>query len=322
MPDYPLEGGCDCRRVRYRLLTAPIIVHCCHCRWCQRETGSAFAINAMIESERVELLSGEPIMVDTPSESGKGQKIARCPDCRVALWSYYPGGGPFLRFVRVGTLDDPDSLPPDVHIYTESKQPWVRLPEGVPAVAKFYDRRELWPPGSLARGAALRPKFQARDFAIAAHGEQKYGEHPYSFHLDQVAALAAPYGAEATVIAYLHDTAEDTEATIADIERDFGARVAACVALLTDAPGANRKERKAKTYAKLAEVRGDEELALLVKAADRLANVRACIKDDKQSLWRVYRDEHAAFRSAAFRPELCDPLWNELDALLRDEAWA
>jgi guanosine-3',5'-bis(diphosphate) 3'-pyrophosphohydrolase len=92
---------------------------------------------------------------------------------------------------------------------------------------------------------------QARIFAIAAHAEQKYGHHPYSFHLDAVAALASPYGEEAVVVAYLHDTAEDTQITIAEVESKFGSKVAACVSLLTDEPGANRKERKAKAYAKL-----------------------------------------------------------------------
>ncbi|HEY9109613.1 MAG TPA: HD domain-containing protein [Roseateles sp.] len=161
----------------------------------------------------------------------------------------------------------------------------------------------------------------ARDFAIAAHGDQMYGDRPYSFHLDAVADLAAPYGAEAVVIAYLHDTAEDTQATIGEIESRFGPKVAACVALVTDEPGANRKERKAKTYAKLAAVRGVNELALLVKVADRLANVRACIQDRKQSLWQLYRGEHVAFRTSAYRVGQCDPMWTELDALLADGAF-
>jgi hypothetical protein len=143
------------------MLGTPLFVHCCHCRWCQRETGSAFVMNALIETDRVELLSGAPELVLTPSNSGKGQKIARCPRCQVAVWSHYPGGGPFLRFVRVGTLDDPDALPPDVHIYTTSKQPWVVLPEGAHVVPEFYDRATAWPAESLERAKALRPKFQA-----------------------------------------------------------------------------------------------------------------------------------------------------------------
>jgi guanosine-3',5'-bis(diphosphate) 3'-pyrophosphohydrolase len=159
---------------------------------------------------------------------------------------------------------------------------------------------------------------QARAFAIAAHADQKYGDHPYSFHLDAVAKLAAPYGEEAVVIAYLHDTAEDTQATIAEIEGKFGPKVAACVSLLTDEPGANRKERKAKTYAKLASVQGSNEIALLVKAADRLANVRACVQDRKKSLWQLYRSEQAAFKNSAYRSGQCEPLWAELESLLSE----
>lgn len=159
-------------------------------------------------------------------------------------------------------------------------------------------------------------KNPARIFAIAAHGEQRYGDHPYSHHLDAVAALAAPYGEDAVTIAYLHDTAEDTEATIEQIEQAFGAKIAACVSLLTDESGANRKERKAKTYARMATVTSEHELALLVKAADRLANVRACVRDNNSSLWQIYKDEHPTFRAAAYRVGLCDPLWTELDALL------
>ena len=157
-PETPLEGGCDCRRVRYRLASAPLVVHCCHCRWCQRETGSAFALNAMIESERVTLLGEAPELVHTPSASGRGQDIARCPSCRVAVWSHYAGGGPLISFVRVGTLDEPDRFPPDVHIFTASKQPWVVLPAGTPAFAEFYKASEIWPADSLARRAALLAK--------------------------------------------------------------------------------------------------------------------------------------------------------------------
>jgi hypothetical protein len=161
----------------------------------------------------------------------------------------------------------------------------------------------------------------ARAFAIAAHADQKYGGRPYSFHLDAVAELAAPYGEDAVVIAYLHDTAEDTPVTLAEIESKFGAKIAACVALLTDEPGANRKERKSKTYAKLAAVEGPNETALLVKAADRLANVRACVQDRKKDLWLLYQSEHAAFKSSAYRPGQCEPLWTELDSLLSDGAF-
>ncbi|HKT31812.1 MAG TPA: GFA family protein [Gammaproteobacteria bacterium] len=155
---YPLYGGCDCRAIRYRLETKPLFVHCCHCRWCQRETGASFALNALIEAERVTLVSGEPEIVDTPSASGKGQKIARCPKCRIAVWSNYSGAGPAVRFVRVGTLDEPDHLPPDIHIFTSSKQPWIILPPGIPSVPEYYARKKYWPPESLARREALLAK--------------------------------------------------------------------------------------------------------------------------------------------------------------------
>jgi len=149
------EGGCTCRQVRYRMTSRPLFVHCCHCRWCQRETGSAFAINAMIEADRVELLAGRPEPVVTPSESGKAQKNWHCPACRVALWSNYAGAGDAVDFVRVGTLDDPDRMAPDIHIFTASKQPWVVLPPGTPAVEEYYDRKRYWPRESLERREAL-----------------------------------------------------------------------------------------------------------------------------------------------------------------------
>jgi hypothetical protein len=149
------EGGCSCGAVRYRLTDAPMFVHCCHCTSCQTETGSAFVLNALIEAVRVETLAGAPEAVMTPSESGRGQQIWRCPDCRVALWSNYGGAADILRFVRIGTLDDPGALPPDVHIYTRSKLPWVRLPEATPAFEAYYDSKALWPAASLARRKAL-----------------------------------------------------------------------------------------------------------------------------------------------------------------------
>lgn len=162
---------------------------------------------------------------------------------------------------------------------------------------------------------------QARAFALAAHGGQKYGNRPYAYHLDAVAALLAPYGDEAQVVGYLHDVVEDTGVGLEEVRAHFGARVADCVALLTDAPGATRKERKALTYAKLAQVRGETELALLVKAADRLANARACVDDRKRELWLVYHGEHAAFRAAAYRAGQCEALWTELDRLLAEDGY-
>ena len=153
---FPLEGGCTCGTVRYRMVTEPLFVHCCHCRWCQRETGASFALNAMIEAERVLSLGDEPEIVNTPSNSGKGQNIARCPRCRVAVWSNYAGAGDAVRFLRVGTLDNPDCLPPDIHIFTSSKQPWVLLPPDTPAVEEFYRPGDYWPKASLDRYAAIK----------------------------------------------------------------------------------------------------------------------------------------------------------------------
>ena len=151
-----IEGRCTCGRLQYRLTSPPMYVHCCHCSWCQRETGSAFAVNALIETSRVELLQGEPETIDTPSASGRGQKIVRCPHCRVAVWSHYAGAGERMSFVRVGTLLDPGRVPPDIHIFTGSKQPWVVLPEGAPAVPAYYDAREYWPEESQRRYLALK----------------------------------------------------------------------------------------------------------------------------------------------------------------------
>lgn len=160
--DATFDGGCTCSAVRYRLQRRPLFVHACHCRWCQRETGSAFALNALIETDHVVRLAGEVEIVDTPSASGRGQRIARCPRCRVALWSHYAGSGGAIAFVRVGTLDDPDRLPPDMHIYTASKQPWFTLPPGAAAVPEYYRLEDHWPADSLERRAACLAKAKNR----------------------------------------------------------------------------------------------------------------------------------------------------------------
>jgi hypothetical protein len=165
-PAFPIEGGCDCRYIRYRVESAPLFVHCCHCRWCQRESGASFALNAMIESDRVTSVGAQPELVHTPSASGQGQKIARCPKCLVALWSHYAGPGPVVTFVRVGTLDNPDLMPPDVHIFTASKQPWIVIPPGAPAVAEYYEREDLWPAESLARRQKILPLIEAHRASI------------------------------------------------------------------------------------------------------------------------------------------------------------
>ena len=153
MPD-TFEGRCACGTVHYRLASAPMFVHCCHCHDCQRQTGSAFVLNALIEADRVSLLSGNLEEVNLPTDSGRGQKAYRCPSCKIAVWSVY-GGVDKLRFVRIGTLDNPAALQPDVHIYTRSKLPWIKLPDGVPAFEVYYDSKTLWPAEALARRKAI-----------------------------------------------------------------------------------------------------------------------------------------------------------------------
>ena len=148
-----MEGRCTCGEIRYRLTRAPLFVHACHCTWCQRETGTAFALNALIETDAIALLAGQPELIATPSASGKGQDIARCPRCHVALWSHYAGGGRAFAFVRVGTLAHPEQCPPDIHIYTSTRLGWVILDDRVPVVPGYYDRKQHWPEANLERRA-------------------------------------------------------------------------------------------------------------------------------------------------------------------------
>lgn len=148
-----LTGGCACGAVRYRMRTAPMIVHCCHCLDCQRQTGSAFVLNALTEADRVEV-TGETAVSSMPTDSGRTHDVVRCAGCGTALWSEY-GAGPILKFMRVGTLDEPSALAPDVHIYTRSKQPWVRLPDGARVFEAYYDSAQVWPAEALRRRSAL-----------------------------------------------------------------------------------------------------------------------------------------------------------------------
>ncbi|HEY3542847.1 MAG TPA: GFA family protein [Gaiellaceae bacterium] len=149
-----MEGGCACGEIRYRLTAEPLFVHCCHCLNCQRQTGSAFVVNILIEASRVELLSGEPVRVPVVRTGKRRQQVYRCPTCQIAVYSTYTRAS--VWFVRAGTLDVPSAVEPDVHIYTRSKVPWLQLPESTPAFATYYDPEKLWPKESLARVAALR----------------------------------------------------------------------------------------------------------------------------------------------------------------------
>ena len=155
MPAY--SGSCFCGAVTYRLESAPMFVHCCHCKDCQCQTGTAFALNAIMEADRITLLSGKPEVVTMRTDSGRPHDIYRCPDCMTAVWSDY-GRRKVMLFVRVGTLENPGALPPDVHIFTRSKLPWVVLPEGARAFDVYYDLKNEWPAESLARREALLGK--------------------------------------------------------------------------------------------------------------------------------------------------------------------
>jgi hypothetical protein len=147
------EGGCACGAVRYYVTSRPLIVHACHCRLCQRQTGSTNAVNALIEADRMVVLSGdiEQTLLQTPS--GRGQRIARCTSCKVALWSNYliTNQGDHMRFLRVGTLDDPALMPPDVHIHTDTKLPWYVTEDDTLSVEVFYDQKTTWSEDSLSR---------------------------------------------------------------------------------------------------------------------------------------------------------------------------
>lgn len=150
------QGGCSCGQVRYEMRGKPLFVHCCHCSHCQQQSGSAFALNAMIEASNVVLLQGELEVIDTPTPSGRGQKISRCSHCKIAVWSVYGGAGDAVRFVRVGSLDDSERCPPDIHIYTSTKQDWVNLTDGMPIFEEYYKAAEQWPAESLGRIKALK----------------------------------------------------------------------------------------------------------------------------------------------------------------------
>ena len=151
------DGGCACGALRYRLASEPLFVHCCHCLNCQRQTGSAFVINLLIEADRLQVVAGTPHRVDAPRDDGSVQAIFRCPRCEVAVFSEY--GPSEVRFVRGGTLDDPTTISPDVHIFTRSKVRWVALPPDTPAFDVYYDLKTLWPAESLRRLEAVLPGF-------------------------------------------------------------------------------------------------------------------------------------------------------------------
>jgi hypothetical protein len=147
-------GGCHCGTIKYELTSDPLFVHGCHCRDCQKQTGGPFAVNALIERDRITLVSGEPVRTEQKTDSGRLHDVWRCPDCLTALWSDY-GRREVMAFIRVMTLDAPEDCPPDVHIFTRSKAPFINLPEGVRAFEIFYSMQAEWPTASLDRFDAL-----------------------------------------------------------------------------------------------------------------------------------------------------------------------
>ena len=161
------SGHCACKNISFHLTSDPMFVNCCHCTWCQRETGSSYVINAVIETDRVILNSGTTEVIQTPSASGKGQKIHRCPTCKVALWSHYPGGGDKLAFVRVGTLENAYSISPHAHIFASTKHAWVLFSDDIPVFEGYYDRTTLWPKESLLRLETLFKSYSLVQSKIA-----------------------------------------------------------------------------------------------------------------------------------------------------------
>ncbi len=155
---FPLDGQCTCGKVKYQLLNKPLFVHCCHCTWCQRETGTSFALNAFIETQNVKLLQGKTETINTPTSSTGGQKIVRCDSCKIALWSHYSGAGDVISLVRIGTLEDPNVLPPDIHIYTSTQQHWLKFSDDIPRVEEYYQKKDYWPAESIERFDELMGK--------------------------------------------------------------------------------------------------------------------------------------------------------------------
>ncbi len=148
-------GHCACGQAKFALQRPPLFVHCCHCRHCQRETGSGFVLNVLIETAEVRYTDAEVVSVDIPTASGQGQVLRQCRVCSTTLWSHYAGAGDKVAFVRAGTLDNPAIVKPDIHIFTESALPWLPPADGVPRKPRYYNPQKYWPAASLARRAAL-----------------------------------------------------------------------------------------------------------------------------------------------------------------------
>ena len=158
MTSKTLEGGCGCGAVRYRLKDEPMYVNNCHCRLCQIQTGTGSAVNAFIETDRLDHLSGNLSEHEFVTGSGGVQIVVRCATCGTPVWSHYPRLGRKTAGIRVGTLDDPSAVRPDAAIFVVSKPGWAPLPEGIPQFEEYYNPAELLPAERFARMKALLPK--------------------------------------------------------------------------------------------------------------------------------------------------------------------
>jgi (p)ppGpp synthase/HD superfamily hydrolase len=167
---------------------------------------------------------------------------------------------------------------------------------------------------------SVQKVIRAKKFAERVHGDQMYGDRPYTFHTNMVASLAKSYGEEAMILGHLHDILEDTEAKEEEIIDEFGARMLQLVCLISDCKGINRKERKLKTNEKLSKIPEEFSVVLIDKVCDRAANVFNCIRDNNKGLFEMYKKEHPEFKKAVYRPGLCDPLWDMLDTYIETES--
>ena len=158
----PLKGACGCGQVKYQLQAKPLFTHVCHCTYCQRESGSAFALNGFVETHHVQLLEGETESVNVPTNSGGGQNIMRCPKCKIGLWSYYSGAGEAICLLRMGTLEERKAVKPDIHIFTSTQQGWLTFDDDIPKVENYYKKEDYWPEESKQRFFKLMGRLKAR----------------------------------------------------------------------------------------------------------------------------------------------------------------
>lgn len=149
-----------CNTVRYRLLTSPLFCHACHCLDCQRVSGSAFILSLEIELYNIKIISATlPAFTKHEPKPGVFEQFAECPKCRVRLWADSMVEEAVCD-VRVGTLDFPSLMEPDLHIFVESKLDWVRLPDGARTMLKGGNVQQFWPKSSLKRLEICRQRVE------------------------------------------------------------------------------------------------------------------------------------------------------------------